>query len=375
MAGTTAPARMRFRGKGDFRTLLDERAHAVLADERFMRRAYRNLWTKTACVLVTVLASYLYLLFAASSAAEVVAASIVLGLAAAGIGFVIMHDANHGGYSKSRRVNAIASHSLDLIGGSSYMWRAKHLAHHTFTNVAEHDPDIDALPFARFDPTQQLRPWHRYQHVYAWALYAFVTLRWQLVSDFVQLRRGRVGRSPFPSPDRRQLAVLFAGKAFFVAWAVIVPLLLHPPLIVIATFLLVSAVASLWLTMVTQLAHCAEETDHVDPAVKAVEGTYEQAWHVHQVETTVDFAHSNRLLAWYVGGLNFQIEHHLFPRLPHTAYQRLAPIVRQVAHETGVRYDAHRTLRDAIASHQRWLREMGSRPTEGARTTVAPATP
>jgi linoleoyl-CoA desaturase len=358
----TTPSRMRFRGKGEFRTLLDERVGALLADERLMRRAYRMLWAKTAVIALALAASYVYLIVAAASLAEVVAAAIVLGLSTAGVGFVIMHDANHGGYSKRQRVNAVASYSLDLIGGSSYLWRAKHLAHHTFTNVAEHDPDIDALPFARFDPTQTRRPWHRYQHLYMWALYPFVIIRWQLGTDFALLVRGRAGRSRFQRPSGAQLAALVAGKAVFLGWAIVVPLVFHPLRIVAPVFLLTSAVASLPLAVVFQLSHCALETDHVDPAERAPDGTYEQAWHVHQVETTVDFAQRNRLLTWYLGGLNFQIEHHLFPRLPHTVYQKLAPIVRETARETGVRYHAHPTLRAALASHQRWLLDMGTQP-------------
>jgi linoleoyl-CoA desaturase len=365
---------MKFRGRGELRALLDERVAEVLADEQFMRRAYRRLWVKTAAVLLTLVVSYLYLLLAAWSVVGMLASATILGLSVAGVGFTIMHDANHGGYSTSRRANALASYSLDLIGASSYLWRAKHLAHHTFTNVAEHDPDIDALPFARFDPTQRVRPWHRYQHLYIWVLYAFVTIRWQFGTDFALLRRGRAGRSPFPRPNRGQLAALFAGKAIFVAWAVAVPLALHPVLHVVAGFVVASAVASLALTLVFQLAHGAEETDHVDPAERAADGVYARGWHAHQVETTVDFAHGNRLLSWYLGGLNFQIEHHLFPRLPHTVYQRLAPIVREATHAAGVRYHAHPTLRAALASHQRWLREMGSAGA-GAAEANAPAAP
>ena len=105
-------------------------------------------------------------------------------------------------YSRSRIVNRLAAHSLDLIGGSSYVWAAKHLAHHTYTNVADHDPDIDALPFARFEPSQRRRCWHRYQHVYVWVLYAFVTVRWQVITDPVFLIRGSVGRSPLPAARR-----------------------------------------------------------------------------------------------------------------------------------------------------------------------------
>ena len=101
----------------------------------------------------------------------------------------------------SRWVNRVMALSLDLIGGSSYVWSAKHLAHHTYPNVTEHDPDIDSLPFARFDPAQHRRPWHRYQHIYIWALYGMVTVRWQFMSDFAFLRKGR--RRPQPYCARR----------------------------------------------------------------------------------------------------------------------------------------------------------------------------
>ena len=141
--------RIRFRGSGDFARLLNHRAEAVLRDQVAMRRAYRVVWAKSALVLSWAIGSYLVLLLVADRPATVVAASTSLGLAAAAIGFCIMHDANHGGYSRSRKVNRLAAHSLDLIGGSSYVWAAKHLAHHTYTNVADQDPDIDALPFAR----------------------------------------------------------------------------------------------------------------------------------------------------------------------------------------------------------------------------------
>jgi len=245
--------RIRFHGAGDFSRLLNERAEIVLGDAATMRRAYRTLWAKSALVMAWAVTSYLLLLLVVTTPAAVVTASISLGLAAAAIGFCVMHDANHGGYSTSRSVNRVAAHSLDLIGGSSYVWSAKHLAHHTYTNVADHDPDIDALPFARFEPTQRRRPWHRYQHLYMWFLYAFVTLRWQTFTDATFLARGSVGRSRFKRPRGWDLVGLVAGKALFATWAVAIPLLLHTPAHVLLVFLCVSAVASLALTVTFQL--------------------------------------------------------------------------------------------------------------------------
>jgi linoleoyl-CoA desaturase len=355
---TSSAARVRFQGGGEFSRVLNERAQVVLADAATMRRAYRILWAKSALVLAWAVASYLYLLLVASTPLAVVAGSLSLGLAAAGIGFCIMHDANHGGYSPSRTVNRVAAHSLDLIGGSSYVWAAKHLAHHTYTNVVDHDPDIDALPFARFEPTQKRRGWHRYQHVYLWVLYAFVTLRWQVITDFTFLARGAVGRSVFRRPRGWDLAGLAFGKVFFIVWAIAIPLTQHPLIELIPVLLTVSAVASLALTVTFQLSHCLEEAITLAP----VESSAKAEWHIHQVEATADFAQRNPLLRWYLGGLNHQIEHHLFPRVPHTLHAQLARIVSSTAVEYGVTYNAHPSVKSALRSHTRWLKQMGAAP-------------
>jgi linoleoyl-CoA desaturase len=353
--------RIRFQGAGEFSRLLGERARTVLDDPAAMRRAYFLLWAKSAVILIWAVASYLLLLVVVSAPAGVVAASASLGLATAGVGFCIMHDANHGGYSTRRTVNRVAAHSLDLIGGSSYVWAAKHLAHHTYTNVADHDPDIDALPFARFEPTQRRRFWHRYQHIYIWLLYAFLTVRWQAVTDFTFLARGSVGRSAFRRPRGWDLVGLVAGKAFFMAWAIAIPLALHSPLHVLAVFLATSTVASLALAVTFQLSHCLEEATTLPPALgESCE------WHVHQVEATSNFAQGNALIGWYVGGLNHQIEHHLFPRVPHTLHPRLADIVRRTAIDCGLRYNTHPTVWAALRSHARWLRRMGAPAAEPA---------
>jgi linoleoyl-CoA desaturase len=346
----------KFTSGGAFRRDVDQRVNELLADERLVRRAYGLLWAKAFVVLVWAAASYGVLVFVANDAVEALAASLSLGLAAAGVGFTIMHDANHRAFAPSRGVNRLMALSLDLIGGSSYVWSAKHLAHHTYPNVTDHDPDIESLPFARFDPAQQRRWWHRYQHLYIWILYAFVTLRWQFFSDFQFLRRGHAGHSRLRRPTGAALATLAAGKCVFMLWALVIPLLVHPVLAVVALFLVTSFVASLSLSLVFQLSHCVIETVFVDPA----HDTTARSWQAHQVETTVDFAPDNRLLRLYVGGLNFQIEHHLYARLPHTLYPRIAPIVEAAARAHGLTYTSQPTLRAAMRSHTHWLKQMGT---------------
>jgi linoleoyl-CoA desaturase len=348
-------AAIKFTSGGAFHRDVDREVRALLADGRVLRRGYLLLWAKAGLVLGWAAGSYIALLFFSENAWWAAGWCVSLGLALAGIGFTIMHDANHGAFARRRSVNRVMALSLDLIGGSSYVWAAKHLAHHTYPNVSDHDPDIDALPLARLDPAQRRQPWHRFQHLYAWPAYGLITIRWQFYSDFRFLQRGTVGHRPLRPPQGRALATMVAGKLVFLTWALVVPLALHPVLPVLACALLVSYVASIVLTVIFQLSHCAEETAFVDPAGEGDS----RAWQIHQVETTIDFARDNRLLTAYLGGLNHQIEHHLYPRLPHTIHHRIAPIVEAAAHRHGIRYTSQPSLRCAIRSHCLWLREMG----------------
>jgi linoleoyl-CoA desaturase len=350
---------IKFTSGGAFHREVDQQVRELLADQGLVRRAYMVLWVKAFLVVAWLAASYWILVFVANGPLQALAASVSLGLAAAGIGFTIMHDANHHAFAPSRFVNRAMALSLDLIGGSSYIWSAKHLAHHTYPNVTEHDPDIESLPFARLDPAQQREWWHRYQHLYIWVLYAIITMRWQFLSDFAFLRRGRAGRSPVRRPKTGALATLIGGKCVFLIWAFMIPLLVHSPLPVLTFFLVTSFVASMALALVFQLSHCVVETTFVDPGQ---DGTT-RSWQIHQIETTVDFGRDNYLLRLYAGGLNYQIEHHLYSRLPHTLYPRLAPIVEAAAQAHGITYTHHPTLRAALRSHARWLKLMGATTT------------
>ena len=142
----------------------------------------------------------------------------------------------------------------------------------------------------------------------------------------------------------------------FLGWAIVAPLLLYPWWIVLAGYTSSAMLGSLVIATTFQLAHCVEEADFTSPAELAAS---RRLWAVHEVETTVDFCPRNRVLTWLLGGLNFQIEHHLFPRVPHTHYPRIAEIVRRHAAEHGVRYTAQPSLRAALGSHQRHVRTLG----------------
>ena len=365
-ARADASPRIDFRGGGDFYAELKARVGQYLADPRRVRRAQARMYLKSAAILIWFAASWALLMFAASTWWQAGLLSVSVGLALAGLAFNITHDANHGAYSPSRRVNRAMCFSMDFMGASSYVWRTKHnVVHHTYTNIAGADSDIDSMPFARLAPEQPLRPLHRFQHLYLWLLYGLFAIKWHTGGDFGYLREGRVAETPLRWPRGGQLAGFWAGKAVFVSWAVVIPALFHPIWTVAVAFGIASFVLAITLAVTFQLAHCLEEAEF--PSAQDMAGAERTEWARHQVETTVDFAPRNRFLAWYLGGLNFQIEHHLFSRVCHTHYPAVAPIVREVCARHGVRYQAHRTLRSAIASHARWLRRMGRPETVGVR--------
>jgi linoleoyl-CoA desaturase len=361
---------LKFATDKGFHAEVDRRVLAYFESTGRSQKANTAMAVKTGVLLAWFVLSYVLLVFAAQTWWQAGLASLSLAMAMAGVGFSVQHDANHGAYSKSSAVNRGMGLTLDLLGASSYLWRFKHnVAHHTFTNLAGADDDINLAPFARVAPSQPHHAFHRAQHIYLWALYGFLMFKWHLVYDFKNLARGWVARSKFPRPKGWSLAELVAGKLFFFGWAVALPLVFHAWWVVLVFYAITSFVLGVLLSVVFQLAHCVEETDFPDVPVGAER--LPVPWAVHQVQTTADFAPRNRLLTWYVGGLNFQIEHHLFPRMCHVHYPKIAGIVQGVCRELGVRYTSHASLGQALASHGRWLRRMGRSPSLGLRPTVA----
>jgi linoleoyl-CoA desaturase len=245
--------------------------------------------------------------------------------------------------------------SLDLVGGSSYIWRWKHnLFHHSYPNIAGADEDIDLVPFAHLAPEQPRYAVHRFQHLYVWVLYCLLPLQWHFVSDFRNLIRGTIGGHSFSRPRGGELFLLLGGKIVFFGLAFVLPALFHSWWAIALCYGLTAAVLGLTLSIVFQLAHCVEEASFTQP----IAGTsrMQNSWMVHQIESSVDFGRSNKLLTWYLGGLNFQIEHHLFPTICHFHYPALSPIVEGVCGEFDVRYFAHVRAYDAVVSHYRFLK-------------------
>ena len=359
--------RPKFAPDDGFRRELDRRVNAYFDESGLSRHGDWRMYLKTAVLLGAFAASYALLVFAATAWWHAVLLSGGLAMSMAGIGFSVMHDANHGAYSKRASVNKVLERTLDMLGVSSYVWRWKHnVFHHTYTNIDGVDHDIYLAPFVRLAPTQPRRWAHRFQHIYIWALYGFTVFHMHYFLDFSQFFTGRIGGHKFPRPGKARTAEVFAAKAFVLGWSIALPLFFHTWWVVLAVYAGLWFVSGLILGVVFQLAHCVAAADF--PTVSPSTGRIERSWAAHQVETTVDFAHGNRLLTWYVGGLNYQIEHHLFPQVCHLHYPKIAGIVREVSEEYGVRYTAHPRLSSALKSHGAWVRRMGEQPAQAVAT-------
>ena len=241
----------------------------------------------------------------------------LMGTGIAGIGMSVMHDANHGAYSKNSKLNYLMGHTLNLVGGSAFNWKLQHnILHHTYTNIATVDEDIKDRLVLRFSPHTNVKFYHQLQFVYAFLFYGLLTLYWVLAKDIVQfpmfIKNGTNANSP--KENNAAFAKLLALKLLYFFMILVVPVVFfHIPFLeVLPGFLLMHFVAGIILTVVFQLAHTVEGTSHPLPNGNNV---IENDWAIHQMETTVNFARKNKLLSWYVGGLNFQVEHHLFPRI------------------------------------------------------------
>lgn len=351
--------RLKFAPDAGFQRELRRRVESRIADAGIQQRDCPRMYFKVATVLAAFALFYCLLVFAAQTWWEALPLAVMLGFATAEIGFNIQHDGSHRASSDRPWVNKLMAMTLDLVGGSSYVWRWKHVVfHHMYVNVEGHDTDIDIGIFGRLSPPQPRRAVYRWQQWYLWPLYGVMAMKWHFFDDYRDVILGRMGVHRFPRPRGWDLTLFLGGKFVFLILAFGIPLLFHPFWTVAFFYVITVAVVGVVLSVVFQLAHAVEEAHFPTPQLET--GRMQTAWAIHQAETTVDFAQESRLVSWLVGGLNFQIEHHLFPTLCHVNYPAIASVVAETCREFGVPYAANPSFHGAVASHFRWLRRMGA---------------
>ncbi len=350
--------------KSLFFPTLRKRVDAYFEENKLPKTANNTMVVKSVVLILLYVLPFVALLTFQPAFSISLALWFLMGLGLAGIGMSVMHDANHGSYSNRKSVNALMGYTLNLVGGSATNWKLQHnILHHTYTNVVDLDEDIQDRLVLRFSPHTKVKFYHQLQWLYAFSFYGLLTLYWVLAKDFVQyslfIRKGVNPNSK--AENRKFLLKLITMKVLYFFVILAVPTLFFGIAFVqvLLGFLLMHFVAGIILTVVFQLAHTVEGTSHPRPNEL---GNIENDWAIHQLETTVNFSRHNKLLSWYVGGLNFQIEHHLFPRVCHVHYPAISEIVKTTAAEFGIPYMENKTFLQAVRSHIATLHRFGRLP-------------
>jgi len=350
---------VRFASETGFLTEVRRRVDEYFRSTGRWQRDCPRMYLKTAILVGCCVAFYVLLVFVASTWWLALGLALALGLSMVAVAFNVQHDGRHHAYSNLEWINRLMSLTLDVMGASSSVWHWKHnVFHHTYVNITGQDDDIDLGFFGRMTPHQKRLGVHRWQHFYLWVLYGFITIKWQLFDDFNDLIRGRIGSHRFPRPRGWELAALIGGKLAFFSLAFVIPMLFHPVWVVLLLYGVSSFVLGVVMSVVFQLAHCVEPAAF--PLPQGDTQRMDHSWALHQIETTVDFARKSSVVSWLLGGLNFQIEHHLFPRICHVNYPGISKVVEETCKEFGVRYLEHESVWSGLVSHFRWLKRMGA---------------
>jgi linoleoyl-CoA desaturase len=321
-----------------------------------------RLFSKTIILVSSAIGLYLMIMFGNVNNWAALAMCAVLGLTLASVGFSVMHDANHGSYSTRPRLNDFLGLTLNAMGASSYFWKQKHnIIHHTYTNVDGIDDDIAKSPIIRQCESQKWVPAHKIQYLYLLPVYSLSTIFWIFIMDFKKYTSRKIYTTAAWRMSTKNHIIFWVTKVLYVTFYMALPIWVWGFLPWLAGYFVLNAVMGLILSLVFQLAHVVENTEFEHVPLDATKHI-ETAWAEHQIKTTANFAMGNKVISWFVGGLNFQIEHHLFPRVSHVHYPAISKIVMQKCREFNLPYNKYDTMAQAVASHFRMMKQLGKPP-------------
>ncbi|MHB1921109.1 MAG: fatty acid desaturase family protein [Chitinophagaceae bacterium] len=346
-----------------FKDALDARVQAYFDENQITEKGNWKLFTKSMVLIPGALITYLSLIIFHPAPVLAILLSILLGLLFSSIGFNVMHDGAHGSYTEQKWLNNAMALTLNAMGGSSFMWKIKHnVIHHTYTNIHGMDDDIAKHPVFRFSPEQKRMWYHRYQHIYCLFFYALGSLFWVFVNDYKNYFKKKIEATPIRAMTSGEKIVFWGSKLIYITFFIVIPSFVFGFWPTLLGFVVMHAALGLSLSLVFQMAHCVEDVRFPlpDPSSNKIDNE----WALHQVATTANFAMGSKVVSWLVGGLNFQIEHHLFPRVSHVHYSALSKIVSRTCEEFNAPYVAYRTFGQAVKAHLRYLKNMGAKEME-----------
>ncbi len=342
--------------KTDFYSHLKREVASYFKQEGISTHANAAMIIKTIAILTIAFGSYALIISNTLPLWLAWLCCITMGIGFAGIGFSVAHDGIHGAYSSNKAVNYILGLSMNLIGGSRYVWSITHnIVHHSYTNIHGVDEDLEIAPFIRLSPHMERKPIHRFQHYFAFIAYGFATIFWVFLKDYKKMFQKDIGPYKNKKHPRSEFVIVLITKLIYYAYTILIPLLIFTWWQWLIGFFTFHFVAGIILGITFQMAHTVEGTDHIEERQPLTPET----WAIHQMRTTSNFAMRSPVWTWYMGGLNFQVEHHLFPKICSIHYPAISKIVSKVATEHKVPYHYHSTFAQAIGSHYNFLREMG----------------
>ncbi len=345
----------------EFYKVLKQRVNQYFKNKNITRYGNAKMVVKTILLMSLYFVPFIFLITLVDSFWVSFLMWILMGFGMAGCGLSIMHDANHGAYSKNDKVNKFVGLIMVFLGGSDVNWRIQHnVLHHTYTNVTGIDEDIDPGMIMRFSPHQKRRWAHRFQYIYAWFFYGLMTLMWFVVKDYKQsIRYKKMGLMETQQITfKKHMLRLVAFKVVYAFVTLGLPLWLNPTswYWTILFFLAMHFVAGLTLAAIFQPAHVVPSSEYPMPDAS---GNIDADWAVNQLYNTTNFAPNAPLFSWFVGGLNFQVEHHLFPNICHVHYKELSKIVKTTAEEFNLPYHSYKTFFRALGEHTKMLYNLG----------------
>lgn len=346
------------KSKFSFHLELKKRISNYFADKSIPKTGNRTLYIKAVIMVLSFISSYIFVVLFTPHWITALVVCVFMGALTAFIGFNIMHDGAHGSFSSKPWVNHLAGLSINFLGANVFMWKTKHnVVHHSYTNIQGVDDDLNARPFLRLAPEQKKYRIHQYQHYYFIFTYSLLYLYWVFFTDYKKYITGKVGVVPIQRMKVTDHFSFWGFKAFHLMLFVAFPIYMVGLVPWLIGFTVYSLFAGIVLTSVFQLAHSLEETAFPMPSGET--NSLEDEWIIHQIRTTANFAPRHKLLTWLLGGLNYQVEHHLFPKISHIHYPALSKIVKQACLEYRIPYLEHSKLRMAVMSHIRHLRVLG----------------
>jgi len=348
----------------EFSKVLRKRVNSYFKTNSINKNANSSMFGKSILMLATFFVPLIIINIGIVSSPRLLFLLYILsGLGMAGIGMGIMHDAIHGSYSNNHKLNKLLGYTFNLIGANATVWRIQHnVLHHTFTNIEHSDDDINAPFFLRFSPHAKKYWSHKYQHLYIWFFYGLATISWVTTKDFVRLNRyHKMGFLDQKNEFRNALISMIGWKLLYYTYTLIIPLIMVPLpwWTIVLAFLSMHFITGLLISIVFQVAHIMPSAEFPLPDKN---GLIDGNWYMHQFATTCNYSPSSRLFTWFIGGLNYQIEHHLLPGVCHIHYKKLSKIVKNTAKEYGMPYHSNKTFFSAIWAHAKMLKKLGNMP-------------